>query len=221
MPFLFPIGPYYFVEIAKFRAMRLLWANVTAAFGGGVPDPPAPRSRPAATRASTTVTPICCASPPKHSRPSSADATSLTVDPFGFDPHLALNLQRILKEEAHLDAVADPAGGSYYIESLTDALAREAWKLFQQVEAEGGYPAIARAQRCQGSPRRARKGRLIAAPYSGRRQQLSQPLRERRPDSGRCPIAGGCRLAEPFEKIRAAHHRTSQPKRAHTRRSCC
>ena len=42
-------------------------------------------------------------------------------------------------EESHLDAVADPAGGSYYIEALTDSLAREAWKLFQQVEAEGGY----------------------------------------------------------------------------------
>ena len=63
----------------------------------------------------------------------------LTVEPFGFEPHLALNVQRILKEEAHMDAVADPAGGSYYIEALTDALAREAWKLFQQVEGEGGY----------------------------------------------------------------------------------
>jgi methylmalonyl-CoA mutase len=64
---------------------------------------------------------------------------ALTVDPFGFDPHLALNVQRLLREEAHLDAVADPAGGSYYLEVLTDSLARAAWKLFQQIEAEGGY----------------------------------------------------------------------------------
>ncbi len=63
----------------------------------------------------------------------------LTVEPFGFDQHLAVNVQRILREEAHLDAVADPAGGSYYIEALTDSLARAAWKLFQQVEAAGGY----------------------------------------------------------------------------------
>ena len=44
----------------------------------------------------------------------------------------------ILKQEAYLDRVADPAGGSYYLEALTDSLAREAWKLFQQVEARGG-----------------------------------------------------------------------------------
>ena len=66
---------------------------------------------------------------------------SLYVEPFGFDAHLAVNVQRILQEEAHLDAVSDPAGGSYYVEALTDALAREAWKLFQQVEAEGGFAA--------------------------------------------------------------------------------
>src|SRR5262249_53636247 len=63
----------------------------------------------------------------------------LSVEPFGFDEHLALNVQRILKEESHLDAVADPAGGSYYVEALTDSMARAAWKLFQQVEAEGGW----------------------------------------------------------------------------------
>ena len=67
------------------------------------------------------------------------------------------------REEAHLDAVADPAGGSYYIEALTDALAREAWKLFQQVEAEGGYAAAVRAglldQHAAGLARRAREGR--------------------------------------------------------------
>jgi methylmalonyl-CoA mutase len=46
-----------------------------------------------------------------------------------------MNVQRILKEEAHADRVADPAGGAYYIESLTHALAHEAWKLFQQMDA--------------------------------------------------------------------------------------
>ena len=59
-------------------------------------------------------------------------ASTLLVEPHGYDAHLALNIPRILAEEAHLDAVADPAGGSYYVESLTDALAREAWALFQQ-----------------------------------------------------------------------------------------
>ncbi len=56
---------------------------------------------------------------------------SLTVEAVGFDPHLAQNIQRILREEAYIDLVSDPAAGSYYVEALTDAIAREAWKAFQ------------------------------------------------------------------------------------------
>jgi methylmalonyl-CoA mutase len=58
--------------------------------------------------------------------------------PDDFSRRLARNTQIILKNEAGLDRVADPAAGSYYIETLTASLAREAWKLFQQVESEGG-----------------------------------------------------------------------------------
>jgi methylmalonyl-CoA mutase len=68
-----------------------------------------------------------------------AGCESLTVEPFGFDEHIAINIQRVLAEEAHLSAVADPAGGSYYIETLTASLAREAWSFFQRIEAAGGY----------------------------------------------------------------------------------
>jgi len=64
---------------------------------------------------------------------------SLEVRPFRFSNRLAMNIQRLLQEESHLDRVADPAGGSYYVEWLTDALADQGWRLFQQVEAEGGY----------------------------------------------------------------------------------
>ena len=71
---------------------------------------------------------------------------SIEVTPFDaackpsddFSRRMARNTQVILKQEAYLDRVADPAGGSYYVESLTDSLAREAWKLFQEVEAKGG-----------------------------------------------------------------------------------
>ena len=64
---------------------------------------------------------------------------TLIVEPFEFSPRLATNVQLLLQHEAHLDEVADPAAGSYYVEWLTDALARQAWKLFQEVEARGGY----------------------------------------------------------------------------------
>ena len=52
---------------------------------------------------------------------------------------LARNTQLILKQEAWLDRTVDAAGGSYYLENLTDSLAREAWKLFQEIEAAGGF----------------------------------------------------------------------------------
>ena len=138
----------------------------------------------------------------------------LTVEPFGFDAHLALNVQRILQEESHLDAVADPAGGSYYIEALTDSLAREAWKLFQQVEAEGGYAkalASGSIDKALAETRAARaEGLLRAAARAGGRQQLSQRDGE---DAGsgsprggvRQPAAAGSRRRAVREDP-AAHH---------------
>ena len=66
---------------------------------------------------------------------------SLTITPCGFDAHLADNVQHILREESHLDKVLDPGAGSYYVEALTDALAAEAWTLFQAIEAAGGLAA--------------------------------------------------------------------------------
>jgi methylmalonyl-CoA mutase len=143
----------------------------------------------------------------------------LTVKPFGFDPHLALNLQRILKEESHLDAVADPAGGSYYIEALTNSLAREAWKLLQQTESEGGYAKALASGSIGKALAETRAAREKA--YSGRRRTLvgvnNYPdLTEKTPE-GELPEAEHdsalpqVRLAEPFEKIR---RRTTEHARA-------
>ena len=74
---------------------------------------------------------------------------SITVTPFDvpykvpddFSERIARNQQFLLKEESHLDKVVDPAGGSYYVETLTVAIAREAWKLFLEVEDKGGFLA--------------------------------------------------------------------------------
>jgi methylmalonyl-CoA mutase len=133
----------------------------------------------------------------------------LTVEPFGFDPHLAVNVQRILKEEAHLDAVADAASGSYYIEALTDRLAREAWKLFQQVEAEGGYAKALAAGSIAKAIAESRAAREKAV--SSRRRTLvgvnNYPnVDEKTPDAVAPPKLGSSlpevRMAEPFEKLR-------------------
>ena len=136
--FVFAVGSNYFFEIAKLRAVRLLWAQVTQAFAIDVPlhlhvrtaiankslyDPYTNLLR-VTTEALSAVLGGC---------------DSLIVEPFEFSERLATNLQLLLKHEAHLDQVADPAAGSYYVEWLTDTLAREAWRLFQHVEQQGGY----------------------------------------------------------------------------------
>ncbi|MCD6347479.1 MAG: methylmalonyl-CoA mutase small subunit, partial [Bacteroidales bacterium] len=60
-------------------------------------------------------------------------------DENDFSQRLARNQQLVLRDEAHLDKVIDPAAGSYYIEKLTDSISREAWELFQELEADGGF----------------------------------------------------------------------------------
>ncbi len=72
---------------------------------------------------------------------------SLTVEPFDavfrhpdeFSERIARNQQLILKEEAYFDKVADPAAGSYYIENLTNLISENAWKLFLEIEDQGGF----------------------------------------------------------------------------------
>jgi methylmalonyl-CoA mutase len=134
----------------------------------------------------------------------------LTIEPFGFDEHIALGVQRVLAEEAHLNAVADPAGGSYYIETLTASLAREAWKLFQRIEAAGGYTQAIGAgwlaeeiaktrvarEKAVSSRRRAMVGVNSYPDLTGKAPEAAPGAET---DSAPFPQF---RLAEPFEKIR-------------------
>ena len=211
--FVMAVGPSFFMEIAKLRAARLLWAQAVAAFGPKDEDACCMRLNVRTPRRNKSIY-------DRHTNllRAATEALSaviggcdqLTVEPFGFDDHLALNIQRILKEEAHLDAVADPAGGAYYIEVLTDSIAREAWKLFQQVEAEGGYvQALASGA----------IGKALAATRAARDKAMSSRRRtlvgvNNYPDlTEKMPAVNGFpaklsspfpqyRIAEPFEKIR-------------------
>jgi methylmalonyl-CoA mutase len=210
--FVFAAGPGYFIEIAKLRAARLLWAQVVTAFG--------PQDDGACRMRLNVRT-------PRRNKSAYGRYTNLlrvttealsavlggcdqvTIAPFGFDPHLALNVQRILKEESHLDAVADPAGGSYYIEALTDSLAREAWKLLQQTEAEGGYTKALESGSILKALAETRAARAKA--YSARRRALvgvnNYPDVTEKAPAAELPEAEPSslpqvRLAEPFEKIR-------------------
>ncbi|MFD1468354.1 methylmalonyl-CoA mutase family protein [Hymenobacter caeli] len=144
------VGPSYFPELAKLRALRRLWPTLLHAYG--LPPAAALRVHAAtATWTQTTLDPhtnlLRATTEAMSAVLGGADSLSVgTFDslfaaPNEFSGRLARNLSLILKEETHLDAVQDPAAGSYFLETLTDELARAAWALFQHTEAAGGLPA--------------------------------------------------------------------------------
>ncbi len=150
--FTFDVGAGYFMEIAKFRAARMLWANIVKAFGAK-DDGAADMKIHAVTSAwnQTVYDPNVnmLRATTEAMSAALAGVDSLEVLPFdqpvrepsAFSNRIARNTQIILKEESYFDRVVDPSAGSYYIETLTDAIAEEAWKLFKQVEEKGGYLA--------------------------------------------------------------------------------
>jgi methylmalonyl-CoA mutase len=206
----FAIGSTFFLEIAKLRAARALWAQAFSAFG--VPADRALMSIDARTaRANKSAY-----DPYTNLLRVTTEALSavlggcrrLFIEPFGFDRHLAENVHHILREEAHLGAVADAGGGAYYLEVLTDAVARAAWSLFQRIEAEGGFAAADGAGTIERLIAEAKNAQVRA--ISSRRRTLvgvnNYPnLMDREPASEPPPLAGAesrWRLAEPFEAIR-------------------
>ena len=211
--FVYAVGSNYFMEIAKLRAARMLWGHVVASFGPKDIASCAARLHVRTSRLNKSIYDRYNNLLRVTTEAMSAvigGCDTLTVEPFGFVPHLAMGVQRVLREEAHLDAVKDPAGGSYYIEAFTDAVAREAWKLFQAIEAEGGYtPAMVSGMidRELETTRVARRKAI-----SSRRRTLvgvnNYPnLNEKTPETEGLPQLDhdafpALRLAEPFEKIR-------------------
>lgn len=149
--FAFPISGDFFGQVAKLRAARLLWAKVVTA-AGGEPGSAAMRIHARTSRFTKTqrdpwvnmlrATAECTAA-------ILGGAQSVATRPFDAEigtpdelaSRVARNTQFVLREESHLDAVADPAGGSWFVESLTDELARGAWAEFQAIEGEGGLVA--------------------------------------------------------------------------------
>ncbi len=143
------LGSNLFMEIAKIRAFRMLWSEMIKAFGGGE----ASRRIWIHGKTSTFNKSVydlyvnLLRTGTEGFAGVIAGVDSLEIDRFDatlvdqaseFSRRLARNQQLILAEEAHLSKVADPAGGCYYIESLTSELAHQAWKIMQEIEAGGG-----------------------------------------------------------------------------------
>jgi len=150
MQFTLSVGSNYFMEIAKLRAARVLWATlieqyqpmcdcayhltintVASSWNKTLYDPYVNMLRSTTEAMSAAL----------------GGADSIALQPFDiaykkeneFSSRISKNTQIILKEEAYFDKVVDPAAGSYYIENLTNSIIEQSWKLFQETEKEGGF----------------------------------------------------------------------------------
>ncbi len=156
MRFSMAVTANYFMEMAKFRAARMLWANIVKGY-----NPECECSAKMYTHASTSLWNQTAYDPyvnmlrgtTEAMSASIAGVDSLEVVPFNasfeepteFSKRIARNVELLLKHESHFDQVVDPAGGSYYVENLTQSISAEAWKLFLEVEGKDGYVAAYQA----------------------------------------------------------------------------
>ncbi|MBQ3536218.1 MAG: acyl-CoA mutase large subunit family protein [Alistipes sp.] len=148
--FTFAVTANYFMEIAKFRAARMLWANIVKGY-----NPEKQCSCKMFAHAVTSTWNQTAYDPYVNMLRGTTEAMSATLagvhslevlpfdyafeQPTEFSKRIARNVELLLKHESHFDQVVDPAGGSYYIENLTKNIAEQAWKLFLEVEDKGGY----------------------------------------------------------------------------------
>ena len=149
------IGGNYFMEIAKFRAGRLLWAKIVEAYKAPIfthalkeaakMNVCAETSRFNMTIFDAYVNLLRTQTETMSAALAGVD--EIVVSPFDvtyerpteFAERIARNQQLLLKEEAHFDKVVDPAAGSYYLENLTNSIAAEAWKQFLAIQEQGGF----------------------------------------------------------------------------------
>ncbi len=185
--FVFATGGNYFFEIAKLRAVRQVWARISA-------EPMMIWSRTSLANKSLydpSANLIRCTTEAMSAVLGGCDV--LVVDAARFPAHLADSLVRILREEAHFEEVSDPGGGSYYVEALTASIAKEAWKVY-----ESGLgtrdTAIAAARAAKEKNVAQRKRTLVGV---NSYPDLSEVL----PADAALP-ATPWRMAEPFEAIR-------------------
>lgn len=147
----FAIGPQFFMEIAKFRAFRLLWARVAAAYAiKATPKIHARTGRWNKTKLDINVNMLRVTTEALSAVLGGVDSLHIAPydevmgSPDDFSRRISRNIHTLLAEEFHVTAPNDPSGGSFYIEKLTDELARKAWGAFQDIEKQGGFTAALR-----------------------------------------------------------------------------
>ena len=146
------ISSNYFMELAKFRAARMLWAEIVKAYGAAE-ECCKMHVHAVTSQFNQTIYDAhvnLLRSMTETMSAALAGVDSIETLPFDlqykqpdeFSERIARNQQLLLREESHLDKVVDPAGGSYYVENLTASIAKVAWELFNKIEEEGGFYAL-------------------------------------------------------------------------------
>lgn len=178
----FAVGVDFFMEIAKLRASRALWSRLARAFGADAEARKVFLAARTAARDKTVYDPhvnlLRITTQALSAALGGADAIDIrpfdeiSGGPTELGERMSRNLHDILADEFCLAHQIDPAGGSWYVEVLTDQLARRAWGLFQEIEQQGGMAAAV----VEGLPQR-----LVAGAAAGRQALV---------DTRRSPILG-------------------------------
>ena len=149
LSFFWGVGMNHFMEIAKMRAARVLWAKLVKQF-----HPKNPKSMALRTHCQTSGWSLAAQDPFNNVARTTIEAMAATFGgtqslhtnaldeaialPTDFSARIARNTQLYLQEETNITKVVDPWGGSHFLEYLTDGLIKKAWSLIEEIEAEGG-----------------------------------------------------------------------------------
>ncbi|MBB6444853.1 methylmalonyl-CoA mutase family protein [Bacillus benzoevorans] len=232
MVFHFSIGSHFFTETAKLRAARVLWSKMTEAYQ--VAEELQGQMEISADTSWFTKTAY---DPYVNLLRAGNEAFAavlggvqyLHVSPFDepegksseFSERIARNTQLLLRNEARLGSIIDPAGGSWYIESLTDELAEKAWALFLEIDEKGGIAAVLESGWLQAQIEEVKAKRMYDT--ATRKQTIvgtnqyanlkDKPLTAQVEETGLvtdfAPVKQE-RLAEPYEKLRQRAEKLAQ-----------
>lgn len=153
----FAIDTKFFMEIAKIRAFRVLWKAFAKAYGVENPQPVkifAETSLRSFSKLDVYVNLLRAGNEAFSAVLGGADVVTVhphdvLTKPTNQSIRIARNVSLVIKEESHVTQVLDPAGGSYYVESLTHELVKKAWAKFVEIEEAGGYSAYAESGKLQ------------------------------------------------------------------------
>lgn len=232
------VSTVYFMELAKFRAARMLWAQIVKQYNPACDCACKMVVNACTSRFSQTMYDAYVNMLRSQTQAMSAALASvdeITVTPFDapykdsdeFSERIARNQQILLKEESHLDKVVDPAGGSYYIEELTMSIAQVAWKLFLDVEENGGFKAEVENYNVTNAVNASAAARFDKA--AKRKEQMlgtnqfpnfTETLGDKQPATCCCcgggaqevavPVLNNRRLATDFEELRTATEKAAK-----------